>query len=115
MPDIIRILVIDDHPLLRDGVCSTLESGDNFSVVGQGASYDDALKLAHEHVPDMIFLDISMPGGGVNAARDIHSALPDIKLVMLTVSEDEKDVISALKAGAKGYILKYSFRHQSSG
>lgn len=106
MPDIIRILVIDDHPLLRDGVCSTLESEDNFRVVGQGASYEEALQLANEHVPDMIFLDISMPGGGVNAARDIHASLPDIKLIMLTVSEDEKDVISALKAGAKGYILK---------
>lgn len=106
MSESIRILVIDDHPLLRDGVCSTLESEKHFSVVGQGASYEDAIALANELIPDIIFLDISMPGGGVNAARDIHIALPSIKLIMLTVSEDEKDVISALQAGAKGYILK---------
>jgi two-component system nitrate/nitrite response regulator NarL len=106
MSDSIKILVIDDHPLLRDGVCSTLESEEDFKVVAQGASYDDAMQLAKEHLPDIIFLDISMPGGGVNAAREIHSSLPNIKLVMLTVSEDEKDVLSALQAGASGYILK---------
>lgn len=106
MSESIRILVIDDHPLLRDGVCSTLESENKFTVVGQGASYKDAIALANELIPDIIFLDISMPGGGVNAARDIHIALPSIKLIMLTVSEDEKDVIAALQAGAKGYILK---------
>ena len=106
MPEPIRILVIDDHPLLRDGVCSTLDSEADFEVVGQGASYDDALSLAQELTPDIILLDISMPGGGVNAARDIHEALPSIKLIMLTVSEDEKDVMSALQAGARAYILK---------
>lgn len=106
MPETIRILVIDDHPLLRDGVCSTLDSEPEFEVVGQGASYDDALTLAQDLTPDIILLDISMPGGGVNAARDIHKALPSIKLIMLTVSEDEKDVMSALQAGARAYILK---------
>lgn len=106
MAETTRILVIDDHPLLRDGVCSTLDSEVNFEVVGQGASYDDALSLAMDLTPDIILLDISMPGGGVNAARDIHEALPSIKLIMLTVSEDEKDVMSALQAGARAYILK---------
>jgi DNA-binding NarL/FixJ family response regulator len=106
MNEPIRLLVVDDHPLLREGVCNTLESEDNFEVVGQGASYDDALSLAKELSPDIILLDISMPGGGVNAAREIHKSHPDTKIIMLTVSEDEKDVSSALQAGAKAYILK---------
>ena len=102
----IRIVVVDDHPLLREGVATTLGSDPNFEIVAQGASHDDAVILAGTHKPDIMMLDISMPGGGVNAARAIHQAHPDIRLIMLTVSEDEKDVTSALQAGAKGYILK---------
>lgn len=106
MSDTINLLVIDDHPLLREGVCGTLNAADDFNVVGEGSSYSDALEKAHELMPDTILLDISMPGGGVEAARDIHSALPSIKIIMLTASEDEKDVMSALQAGANAYILK---------
>jgi DNA-binding NarL/FixJ family response regulator len=95
----VSIAVIDDHPLLREGVSSTLQSVDDFEVIDQGESYQDALRIAHEAMPDIILLDISMPGGGVEAARDIHEALPSIKLVMLTASEDEKDVMTALQAG----------------
>ena len=100
------IAVIDDHPLLREGVSSTLAAAADFEVVAEGASYDDALRIAQAEMPDIVLLDISMPGGGVEAARDIHEALPSIKLVMLTASEDEKDVMSALQAGASAYILK---------
>jgi two-component system nitrate/nitrite response regulator NarL len=102
----VAIAVIDDHPLLREAVSSTLQSVDGFEVIAQGESYQDAVRIAHEANPDIILLDISMPGGGVEAARDIHEALPSIKLVMLTASEDEKDVMSALQAGANAYILK---------
>jgi len=70
----ISIVVIDDHPLLREGVSSTLAAVAEFEIVGQGESYDDALRIAHEEMPDIIMLDISMPGGGVEAARDIHEA-----------------------------------------
>jgi len=106
MPPSVSIVVIDDHPLLREGVSTTLEAMDDFEVIGQGENYDDALRIAHQTMPDIILLDISMPGGGVGAARDIHAALPSIRLVMLTASEDEKDVMSALQAGASAYILK---------
>lgn len=106
MTEKISLIVIDDHPLLLEGLTSTLDSVDDFEVVGQGSSYNDALNLAHEFIPDTILLDISMPGGGVEAARDIHEALPTIKLIMLTASEDEKDVMSALQSGATAYILK---------
>lgn len=106
MTSTISIAVIDDHPLLREGVSSTLDAVPDFEIVGQGASYDDALRIAHEEMPDIILLDISMPGGGVEAAREIHELLPAIRLVMLTASEDEKDLMSALQAGASAYILK---------
>ena len=106
MTSSIAIAVIDDHPLLREGVSSTLAAVAEFEVIGQGESYDDALRIAHDEMPDIMLLDISMPGGGVEAAREIHEALPAIRLVMLTASEDEKDVMSALQAGASAYILK---------
>lgn len=102
----INIVVIDDHPLLREGVSSTLQAVNEFEVVGEGENYADALRLVHETMPDIILLDISMPGGGVEAASDIHDALPAIYIIMLTASEDEKDVMSALQAGASAYILK---------
>jgi len=75
-------------------------------VVGEGCSADEALRLARDLLPDVLLLDISMPGGGVNAARDIAAAYPVIRIVMLTVSEHEEDVLRSLKAGARGYILK---------
>lgn len=106
MPDPIRVVLIDDHPLLREGVAATLQADPGFEVVGQGGSAEDALKLAQEHSPDVVLLDVSMPGGGVNAARSISAACPRVKIVMLTVSEDEEDVLGALKAGASGYMLK---------
>lgn len=106
MAEKISLIVIDDHPLLLEGLTSTLDSVENFDVVAQGSSYSDALNFAHQFMPDTILLDISMPGGGVEAARDIHEAMPSIKLIMLTASEDEKDVMSALQAGANAYILK---------
>jgi DNA-binding NarL/FixJ family response regulator len=106
MPSSINIVVIDDHPLLREGVSSTLAAVDGFEIVGEGENYEDAVRIALQTMPDIILLDISMPGGGVEAASDIHDALPAVKIIMLTASEDEKDVISALQAGANAYILK---------
>ena len=102
----IYVLVIDDHPLLLDGLISTLEEASDIRVVGAGENYDDALALTHKWLPDLILLDISMPGGGIEATRDIHEAFPSIKIVMLTASEDEKNVLSSFQAGACAYILK---------
>ncbi|MBC8212134.1 MAG: response regulator transcription factor [Gammaproteobacteria bacterium] len=106
MTETIRILVVDDHPLLREGVSSTLDAEADFEVVGEGGNYADAMRMAKALMPDTVLLDISMPGGGVETARDLHLAMPSIKMIMLTASEDEKDVMSALQAGASGYILK---------
>lgn len=102
----IRIVIVDDHPLFREGVATTLASYPDIEVVGEGCSADEALRLARDLLPDVLLLDVSMPGGGVNAARDIAAAYPVIRIIMLTVSEHEEDVLKSLKAGARGYILK---------
>ncbi len=101
----IRICVVDDHPLLREGVVGTLSAA-GMDVVGAGASTDDATRLADERLPDVMLLDISMPGGGIEAARAIGRSHPKIKTIMLTVSEREDDVIAAMEAGARAYVLK---------
>ncbi len=106
MPDLIRLCLVDDHPLLREGVASTLAAEADIEVLAQGANAEDALHIAREHLPDIILLDISMPGGGINAVRSIYTACPVVKAVVLTVSESEDDVLEAFKAGARGYVLK---------
>lgn len=102
----IRVVLIDDHPLLREGVATTLNSSDIIEVIGEGADADDALRLATDLLPDIILLDVSMPGGGINAAAAISAACPVVKIAMLTVSEHDEDVLGSLKNGATGYILK---------
>ncbi|MCB9994541.1 MAG: response regulator transcription factor [Hyphomicrobiaceae bacterium] len=101
-----RLIVVDDHPLYRDGVARTLDSEDDLSVVATGESADEAVRLAAELRPDVVLLDISMAGGGHSALARILDADPEAQVVMLTASEDDRDVLSALDAGAKGYVLK---------
>jgi len=102
----IRVVVIDDHPLFRDGVVRTLNSDTNIEVVGEGGNLEEAINLAQNLMPDIILLDISMPGGGIEAANVIARTCPVVKIAMLTVSEREDDVMKSLRAGACGYILK---------
>lgn len=102
----IRIAIVDDHPLFREGVARSLGEIGGFELVGEGASAEDAERLVRASTPDILLLDISMPGGGLNALAGILSAVPDQKIVMLTVSETNADVAQALKAGARGYVLK---------
>ncbi len=106
MNDKVKLVIADDHPLYRDGVVRTLTKEPDLDVVGEGASADEAVSLVRTHLPDLVLLDISMPGGGLSAARRIAEAFPAIKIVMLTVSERDDDVHEALKAGALGYVLK---------
>ncbi len=108
MPDAIRIAVIDDHPMFRDGAVQIFSCMEDIEVVAEGATALDAVKVARELRPDVIVLDISLPGGGLQAAATIAQAFPSVRTVMLTASEDELDVASALQAGARGYILKGS-------
>jgi DNA-binding NarL/FixJ family response regulator len=106
MTEPLQIAIVDDHPLFREGVAHTLAAYPDIEVVGEGESAADALRIASERIPDVMLLDVSMPGGGVNAVRGIAAAFPVIKLVMLTVSENEDDVTAALRAGARAYVLK---------
>src|SRR5262250_3451130 len=108
MPGAIRIAVIDDHPMFREGAVQSLTCMDGIEVVGEGATAADAIKVAEEFRPDVMLLDISLPGGGLEAAANIARTCPSVRAVMLTASESELDVASALRAGARGYILKGS-------
>lgn len=102
-----RIVLIDDHPLFREGVAYTLAAQPDMTVVAQGENGDEALRLVAEHAPDVLLLDLNIPGGGgIAAARAIAAAHPATRIVMLTASVDEDDLAAAMRAGARGYILK---------
>lgn len=105
--DRLRVVVVDDHPLFRKGVRQTLEEEPDIEVVGEGEDADEALRLAQDHLPDVILLDVGIPkGGGVAAAEAISRSCPVTQIVMLTVSEDEDDLLASLEAGARAYVLK---------
>jgi len=104
----IRIAVVDDHPIYREGVVQTLANADGIEVVAEGATAADALKAAQDLLPDVMLLDVALPGGGIEAAGSIARLCPNVRAIMLTASENESDVVSALQAGARGYILKGS-------
>jgi len=102
----IRIAIVDDHPLFREGVTRSLSEIGGFEIVGEGATAQDAERIASTMQPDILLLDISMPGGGLSAVVSILAAHPAQRIVMLTVSETNADVTTALNAGVQGYILK---------
>jgi DNA-binding NarL/FixJ family response regulator len=102
----IRVLVADDHPMFRAGVVASLSAASGIEVVGEAEDAASALGRARELLPDIALLDIRMPGGGLKAAQAITAACPATRVVMLTVSEDEDDLLAAMKAGASGYVLK---------
>jgi two-component system, NarL family, nitrate/nitrite response regulator NarL len=108
MIDPIQIAVIDDHPMFREGTVEALADADGIEVVGEGATAGDAEAIARERSPDVMLLDLRLPGGGVSAAANIARVCPKVRIVALTASEDEEDVTSALKSGVRGYILKGS-------
>ena len=106
MTDQLSIIVVDDHAIFRKGVLETLGHHADLKIIGEGASRDDALLLVEKLRPDIALIDLSMPGGGIQATRDIHTRYPSVKIIILTVSEEDDDVMQALEAGASGYILK---------
>lgn len=104
--DKLRVVIVDDHTLFRDGLATVLETQPDMEVVGQGGNAEEAVRLAQELLPDVILLDIDMPGGGLEAAQKIALETPVVKILILTASEDDDHLLTALKIGARAYILK---------
>lgn len=102
-----RILVIDDHVLFRDGLVSLFRSTPDFQVVDQAGSVKEGIEKAFHHRPDIILMDFSLPDGtGLDATRAILEELPDCKIIFLTVFETDESLLTAIRLGAKGYMLK---------
>jgi two-component system, NarL family, nitrate/nitrite response regulator NarL len=100
------VVVADDHPLFREGVIATLSADEGIRVVAEAGEADGAVRAVRETLPDVVLLDVDMPGSGLLAASRIASVSPATRVIMLTVSEDEDHLLSAMKAGASGYVLK---------
>ena len=103
----IRVLVVDDHPLVRDSMRRVLENTGEFEIVGQASDGEEAVPLVLELRPEVVIMDIIMPGkDGVAACREIVESLPDTRVLMLTASTDDDRVVAAVAAGATGYVIK---------
>ena len=104
---ILKILVVDDHEVVRQGLVSLLDRREGFQVVAQAGTVAEAIEQAHRFEPDIVILDVRLPdGSGVEACREIRSELPRTRVIMLTSYPDEEAVLSAIVAGASGYLLK---------
>ncbi len=106
-PDVIRVLIVDDHALYRRGLQTVLETEDGIQVVGEAADGVEAVSVAEEKAPDVIVMDVSMPKrGGIEACRAIKARMPSARILMLTSSDEEANLFEAVRAGANGYLLK---------
>ena len=109
MKDTVRVLIADDHPLFREGMRGRLDRVGDVAVVGEAASGDEVVELARKLEPHVVLMDIKMPGlNGIEATREILRANPRVGVLMLTMFEDDDSVFAAMRAGAKGYLLKDS-------
>ncbi|MGL4819075.1 MAG: response regulator [Bacilli bacterium] len=103
----INIVLIDDHKLFREGIKRILEFEESFQVVAEGSDGTEAVRIVEKHNPDIIVMDINMPGmNGVEATAELVAKYPDVKVIILSIHDDENYVMHALKTGALGYLLK---------
>lgn len=107
MTGLVRVAVVDDHPLFRAGLVSVLEDLDEVEVVAQAADGEAAIAAVAQHQPDVVLMDLRMPGvGGLEATARISIEYPHVAVIVLTMDSDEDSVFAALRAGARGYLLK---------
>jgi DNA-binding NarL/FixJ family response regulator len=107
VPDVLRVLIADDHPVYRDGVRALLAAAPRIEIVGEADDGDAAVQSAAELSPDVILMDIRMPGrNGIEATRAVLSENPRAAVLVLTMFEDDESVFNAMRAGARGYLLK---------
>jgi DNA-binding NarL/FixJ family response regulator len=112
-PDRIRILIVDDHPLLREGIVSLVEKQADMLILAEASNGKEALQLFQQHVPDITLMDLRLPGiDGIDAMTAILAQFPDAKIIVLTSFSGDAQVSRALKAGARGYLLKDSLRKE---
>ncbi len=103
----IRVLLVDDHKLFREGVWSLLQRAEDVQLVGEADTGEEAVRLADELLADVVLMDLKMPGmGGIEATRTIVGRNPHVGVIVVTMFEDDESVFAALKAGARGYVLK---------
>lgn len=103
----LRIVVADDHPVFRDGLRALIESMPDAELVGEASTGDEAVELATRLRPDVVLMDLQLPGrNGIEATRAIGEAAPEVAVLVLTMFEDEDSVFAAMRAGARGYLLK---------
>lgn len=106
-PDLIRVLIVDDHAPFREGLRALLTSVPEMTVAGEAENGEDAIRKAAKLQPDVILMDIQMPGmNGIEATRLIYQSSPHIGVIALTMFEDDDSVFAAMRAGARGYLLK---------
>lgn len=109
MTDKVTVVLVDDHPVWRDGVRTDLESTGVAEVVGEASDGGEGIELALDKMPDVVLMDLQMPTvSGVEATRRIREAAPNVKVLVLSASAEEEHVLEAVKAGASGYLLKSS-------
>lgn len=103
----IRVLLVDDHLIFRRGLAGLIAQQPGIQVVGEAGNGSEAVEKAYETMPDVVLMDVNMPGcNGVDGARLLCEAMPNIRVIMLTVSDEDEDLFGAIKAGAQGYLLK---------
>jgi DNA-binding NarL/FixJ family response regulator len=102
-----RVLIVDDHPVTRDGLRSALSTSDEVKIVGEASTGEEAVQAVKDLAPEIVFMDVRMPGmGGLEATKEIRHISPDTKVILFTVEESRAAIADAIRAGVSGYLLK---------